>query len=167
MNTLKQAAVYWIRLSEHTDIATQGYVGVSKQPEKRWKQHLKKSTIVCQEKNHLYCAVNKYSWGKLIKETVLYGEESFCYETELNLRPTNNIGWNIKTGGNRLPSKIENPEFWSLREKSEEQKYLEWTQTEEYAEEEFQYQYYLKEQEWKKADQQEQIKLYGYVKYGN
>ena len=54
--------------------------------------------------------------------------------------------------------------FWNHREKSEEQKYVEWTQADEYAEEEFQHQWYLKEQqrqkEWKEELQKEVYQQY-------
>ena len=164
MNAFNQAAVYWIRLPEHTDIASQGYVGVSKNPEKRLQSHLKKSKNHTRDNNHLYHSIRKYSWEKLIKETILYGEESYCYETEMYLRPISNVGWNIRPGGNGLPTKKADPVFWNHREKSKEQKYVEWTQTDEYAEEEFQHQWYLKEQqrqkEWKEELQKEVYQQY-------
>ena len=167
MQTLQQAAVYWIRLPEHTEITKQGYVGVSKNPEKRWEGHLRQSKKYTKENNHLYHSINKYSWDKLIKETILYGEESYCYETELYLRPISNIGWNTVPGGNGLPTKEKDPEFWILREKSKEQEYLEWTQTEEYADEEWQYQQYLKEQQrYKEQKEYQENKVHQqYIRY--
>jgi hypothetical protein len=40
----KEASVYWIRLPEHTDPLTEGYVGVSKNWKKRVRDHLDEVT---------------------------------------------------------------------------------------------------------------------------
>ena len=53
-------AVYWIRRPEHTNIFTEGYVGVSNNAEKRWKFHRGSATNA-----HLKGAVKKYGWHKL------------------------------------------------------------------------------------------------------
>ncbi len=69
------------------------YIGVTLDPEKRWKQHLK----------------SKYKVGEFIRENSLEketnmkilftGDESECFELEESLRPSWNIGLNIAPGG--------------------------------------------------------------------
>lgn len=92
------ACVYWIRLPEHTDIFSQGYVGVTKKTlSKRYGQHVQAS-----KKNpnltHLSSAINKYS-DRLIASVVLIAEEEYCYDVENKLRPDIKIGWNLCAGG--------------------------------------------------------------------
>jgi hypothetical protein len=94
MNT----SVYWIRHKDHTDIFSQGYVGVSKNTEARFKRHSKYS-----DNQHLKAAIKKYGWNNLIKQIVLIGEEIYCYNLELKIRPTKQIGWNIAEGGAKPP----------------------------------------------------------------
>jgi hypothetical protein len=94
MNT----SVYWIRHKDHTDIFSQGYVGVSKNTEARFQRHSKYS-----DNQHLKAAIKKYGWNNLIKQIVLIGEEKYCYNLELKIRPTKQIGWNIAEGGAKPP----------------------------------------------------------------
>ena len=78
---------------------SQGYVGVSKNTKARWLRHSKYS-----DNKHLKAAINKYGWGNLIKEVVLIGEETYCYDLEAKIRPTKQIGWNIAEGGAKPPT---------------------------------------------------------------
>lgn len=95
--------VYWIRLPEHTDINTQGYVGVtSTNFRDRWNAHKQwASQPFTQGNERLYDALNNSH--QLIYEVVFY---SFCYEECLELeekyRPERYIGWNKAKGGGRL-----------------------------------------------------------------
>jgi hypothetical protein len=101
--TDKKAIVYWIHLEEHTDIFTEGYVGVSTNYRERWKTHkyyLKRNK---HENSHFQNAYNLYGLKNLIFDTVLIGTEDYCYEVERKLRPEKRIGWNIEPGGNRPP----------------------------------------------------------------
>ena len=52
--------VYWLHLPEHTDIFSQGYVGVSIEPEKRFIQHLSDARTLKHCNEHLRRAVEKY-----------------------------------------------------------------------------------------------------------
>jgi hypothetical protein len=155
MLMLKEAIIYWIRLPEHTDIATQGYVGVSKNPKSRWSQHLNAIQKKLHHNQHLTSAVSKYGWDNLVKETILQGDEEYCYTIENQYRPAKNIGWNIAAGGGRPPSSYTKAE------------YAEYLNSEEYKEWEWCYEQGIKKEAELKADREEQIKLYGYVKYGN
>ena len=94
MNT----SLYWIRHKDHTDMFSQGYIGVSKNTKTRFERHSKYS-----DNQHLKAAIKKYGWDNLIKQIVLIGEEKYCYDLETKIRPTKQIGWNIAEGGKKPP----------------------------------------------------------------
>lgn len=94
-------AVYWIAHKDHTDMFSQGYVGVSNNVEKRWDYHKRHG-----ENNHIRHAIKKYGWDNLVKKVVLIGEENYCLEIENKLRPTDKIGWNLVCGGGKPPSSL-------------------------------------------------------------
>jgi hypothetical protein len=98
-----QAVVYWIRLPEHTDPRTEGYVGVSKRYESRLLDHYNAIQKGTHKNPHLVNAVNKYGWDTLIKEALYTGEEHECYEVESTYRTSKAVGWNISPGGHRGP----------------------------------------------------------------
>lgn len=90
--------VYWIHHPDHTDVFSQGYVGVSNNAERRWKYHKGSATNL-----HLKNAVKKYGWDKLIKEVILISDKTYCFEVESKLRNLKDIGWNIAVGGSTPP----------------------------------------------------------------
>lgn len=92
------SSVYWIHHPEHTDMFSQGYVGVSKDLKKRWNDHAKRTG-----NNHLLNAIKKYGWDSLVKEVVLVAEEAYCLMIETKLRTEDKIGWNITKGGGMPP----------------------------------------------------------------
>ena len=92
-------SLYWIHHKNHTDMFSQGYVGVSKNPKARWFRHSRYS-----DNQHLKAAIKKYGWDNLVKEVVLIGEETYCYNLETKIRPTKQIGWNIAEGGAKPPT---------------------------------------------------------------
>ena len=77
---------------------SQGYIGVSKNPENRFEQHRNRS-----ENPHLNYAIKKYGWENIIKQIVLVSHNDYCYEVESKLRPVREIGWNISEGGSKPP----------------------------------------------------------------
>jgi hypothetical protein len=86
--------VYWIRKKEHTDIYTQGYVGVTKTNlEERVRSHKKnyKNSIVAGK-------LRKYD--DLVCE-VIHNVPSLAeaLELEAKYRPTPMVGWNLQRGG--------------------------------------------------------------------
>jgi group I intron endonuclease len=91
-------SVYWIHHKDHTDMFSQGYIGVSQDAKKRWEQHFKRS-----ENTYLRNAINKYGWDNLVKEIVLIGDKDYCFDIEKKLRPFVSIGWNIVEGGGNPP----------------------------------------------------------------
>jgi ribosomal protein L37AE/L43A len=94
-----QHSIYWIHCLDHTDIFTQGYVGISKSAEKRWIQHFKRSG-----NRHLNFAIEKYGWDNLVKEKIVIGGKDYCLDIEKKLRSADGIGWNLVAGGGIPPS---------------------------------------------------------------
>lgn len=91
-------SVYWIHHKNHSDVFSQGYVGISKNPKDRWNRHWKYNG-----NEHLTRAIKKYGWDNLIKEIILIGKKEYCFNVESKLRPTRQIGWNIAEGGANPP----------------------------------------------------------------
>lgn len=95
----RKSSVYWIRLPDHDDIFSQGYVGFSSLGiEKRFNEHLfdarnKETTYP------IHRAIRKYGKEGLIIDTVCIGSADYCLELERKLRPDRNLGWNICAGG--------------------------------------------------------------------
>lgn len=98
------AEVYWIRKQEHTDIFTQGYVGVtSKTAQDRFKVHIDTANAKKSKKSVVHNAIKAIGAENLICETVIIAEEAYCYEVENKLRPEKSIGWNVAVGGEKPP----------------------------------------------------------------
>ena len=91
-------SVYWIHHPDHTDMFSQGYIGVSVNAKKRWGDHRRH-----QENKHFSNAVKLYGWDILIKKQVLISDEKYCLMIEEKLRPEKGIGWNIAKGGGKPP----------------------------------------------------------------
>ena len=93
------AEVYWIRLPEHTDMFTQGYIGVTKKTAKqRWQWHVN-SLSKKAGRSIVQNVIAKYR-DSLIVETLVICDMNYAYELEEKLRPSPKIGWNIRMGGN-------------------------------------------------------------------
>jgi len=91
-------SVYWIRHQEHTDIFSQGYVGISNNVKRRMINHFNQPTNM-----HMKNAVNKYGWDNLVKQIVLIADKDYCLDIEKKLRPVDFIGWNQTVGGGCPP----------------------------------------------------------------
>ena len=91
-------SIYWIRLPEHKNVRSDGYIGVSNNVDYRWNQHKSFATNA-----HLSNAIKKYGWDNLIKEVILIADEAYCLMIEKLLRAKENIGWNIAIGGGKPP----------------------------------------------------------------
>jgi len=95
---MKKYDVYWIYAEYHTDVMTQGYVGITcRSVAKRLREHAAGNTIVGS-------AIRKY--GNKVKKTTLHSgltvDEAVCKERMY--RPNKEIGWNICAGGGVPPS---------------------------------------------------------------
>lgn len=94
--------VYWIRHTGMTDFTTQGYVGVTNNPNRRIANHRTKLRNNKHENVHFQRA---YAIDEdLIIEYLKEGTEQECYTYEEQLRPNVGIGWNINKGGAKPPS---------------------------------------------------------------
>jgi hypothetical protein len=93
--------VYWLHLPEHTDISSQGYIGVSIDPKQRLWEHKNDARKETHHNKYLERIINKH---ELIQSIIFTGNIKECYTYEEELRPTKNIGWNLNRGGDRPPS---------------------------------------------------------------
>lgn len=87
--------VYWIHLPEHTDIFTEGYVGITTNYGERFRVHKGLYNEKCL---HLSRAIKKYG-DRLVYDVVLEAAYGYCATVESKLRAVRNIGWNIAVGG--------------------------------------------------------------------
>jgi hypothetical protein len=96
-------SIYWLHLDTHTDYNTQGYIGVSNNPEYRLKQHKKDSKKLI---NHIHKALACY--GGSVKQKVLASglDKEAAFLVELMLRPKKCVGWNIAVGGFFSPDNV-------------------------------------------------------------
>jgi len=88
--------LYWIRLKSHSDIAIEGYVGVTLNFKQCMNEHLKFTSKL---NSHFGNAISKYGWDNMIKEIIFEGSSGDCYAKEKELRPKFQIGWNEAIGG--------------------------------------------------------------------
>lgn len=98
------AEVYWIRLPEHTDILTQGYIGVTtKTAQERFTSHVNASKL--NKKHHLKIsyAIRKYGAENLVVQTLVICDDDYSLVLEEKLRPCKEIGWNLAKGGSKPP----------------------------------------------------------------
>jgi hypothetical protein len=92
-----KSCVYWIRAPHHTDIFTEGYVGVSvKGATKRFREH--KCAAKSGSDLPVHNAIRKYG-NEIVIETVLNGDPEYCYLMEAKLRPHPRTGYNVSAGG--------------------------------------------------------------------
>ncbi len=89
--------LYWLRHKDHTDVTSQGYVGITgRSLRTRMTQH-----AVSAEDGvdyPVYNAIRKYG-DEIIVDVLCIGDEEYILDLEQSLRPDINIGWNIDTGG--------------------------------------------------------------------
>ena len=95
------AEVYWIHLPEHSDMFTQGYIGITKTTaKKRFYKHLSVSRSKNTSKSNtiLSKALNKYG-DRIVLDTIVICSIDYAFDLESKLRPTTRIGWNTDHGG--------------------------------------------------------------------
>jgi hypothetical protein len=95
------AFVYWIHFKEHTDVTTEGYVGItSTTVKKRIHQHRtagKSSTC----KRGISSIFKQYD-SELIVTVLCECSVEYAGYLEFTLRPVENTAWNIAIGGNTV-----------------------------------------------------------------
>lgn len=96
--------VYWIRHNKHTDLLTEGYIGVtSTNPNQRLSSHVHEFKVGRKDKSKFGCAIKKYGWDNLTMDVIIISTKEMCYTYEEILRPEEFIGWNTKKGGDLPP----------------------------------------------------------------
>lgn len=95
----KNYSVYWIKHKNHSNPYAEGYVGISKNPESRFKDHMK-----CTSNHPLPNAIKKYKED--IEFTIILENitEAKARLVERQYRPEREIGWNLAEGGGMPPS---------------------------------------------------------------
>lgn len=73
----------------------EGYIGISNNPERRWKAHLKADSRVGR-------AIRKYK--DAVMTVIKVTTEERALEIEEQLRPEENLGWNLAQGGGMPPT---------------------------------------------------------------
>lgn len=94
------AELYWIHLPEHTDMFSEGYVGITKHTAlQRFKGHKKAANHTKRNINSpIHNAIRKYG-DKLVVSTLVVAAWEYVLDLEAKVRPTPKIGWNILSGG--------------------------------------------------------------------
>lgn len=106
--------LYWLRLSEHTDIKTEGYVGItSKCAKTRFNRHCSLAQKNSQFSVHK--AIRKYGEGNIIVETICVTSGEHARWLEKRLRPEPFIGWNMQRGGIGNPYLTDEQRVLSVR----------------------------------------------------
>lgn len=91
--------VYWIHLPEHTDILTQGYIGLTgKGTHRRFLSHKNSSKNPKLSHKIISKAFNKYG-DCLVVDTLVVCDKDYAKYLENALRPSDFIGWNMNAGG--------------------------------------------------------------------
>jgi group I intron endonuclease len=92
-------SVYWIRRKHYSDVYSEGYIGISNNPKRRFLEHknAKRNNSIVSN------AVNKYE--DVVLEII---QENLSLENaktkEIELRPNKGIGWNLAEGGGAPPN---------------------------------------------------------------
>jgi len=112
--------LYWIHYPSHTDPRSEGYIGITKDPYHReWRHRNNAGNPIA------YNAMRK---GAVFSVLEQYNTREEAISREIELRPSENIGWNIREGGGDPPPMTKElgacPEF---RKAVSEGRKKEWT----------------------------------------
>jgi len=112
---MSACSLYWIRAPHHSNFMEEGYIGVARDVNRRWKYgHLWAQKQKRHENSKLSNAIEKYGWDSLIKEVLVIASEAYCYDLEAKIRSHAEIGWNLAVGGQKPPvSKSRGPDYVS------------------------------------------------------
>lgn len=95
--------VYWIHLESHTDVRTQGYVGITRcGADKRFQTHKRNSKKPEHSHKTISKAIQKYG-GSILLTILCFCSKSYAKQLEFNLRSSPFIGWNMNVGGGHGP----------------------------------------------------------------
>ena len=88
--------IYWIKKKDHQDILSEGYVGYSNNPERRYEEHKKSNS-------RLGRVIQKHESNIDLIVVYKFESEKEALLKEKELRPKQRIGWNIAQGGQIPP----------------------------------------------------------------
>jgi predicted GIY-YIG superfamily endonuclease len=97
-------SIYWLKHKNHSDLLTEGYIGVSNNPKERIRHHFKNANGGYHSDKVLSKAIKKYGKDQIIVDILVIGDKEYCYETEKKLRPASFTGWNMREGGYHIPN---------------------------------------------------------------
>ena len=101
---LDLAEVYWIRKQSHTDMFSEGYIGVtSRTAQERYQEHVYAAQCRKGKKSVIHKAIIALGKDNLVVQTVCKCTEEYAYWLENKLRPEPSIGWNVSIGGEKPP----------------------------------------------------------------
>lgn len=101
---LDLAEVYWIRKQSHTDMFSEGYVGVtSRTAQERYQEHVYAAQCRKGKKSVIHKAIIALGKDNLVVQTICICTEEYAYWLENKLRPEQRIGWNVSIGGEKPP----------------------------------------------------------------
>ena len=92
--------IYWLHLKEHSNIFTQGYIGITCNLDKRIKEHKRAVNTKSKKNYHITNAIKLYGWDNILIDVLSecdHLEEALKIENKY--RPKANIGWNTMAGG--------------------------------------------------------------------
>lgn len=92
--------VYWIHLKNQWDPTEDGYVGVSNDPHRRFKEHKNSKNLLLKE---------GMDNPDVLMDILFVGSYDCALLRERCFRPRPNMGWNINTGGKAPPNQKGNP----------------------------------------------------------
>lgn len=95
--------LYWVHLSEHSDPFTEGYIGISTQPQIRFRQHT--TDIAKRSGSRILRQYVDENGIDDLHHTILssFNSKEEARNEEKRYRPKTNIGWNIWVGGGVSP----------------------------------------------------------------
>jgi hypothetical protein len=93
---IEDHVVYWIRHKNHTDIKSEGYVGVTNNFDRRMTVH--DYSVRSGSEYLVHRAMRKYG-DDILRTVIAKGDEEFCYFVESELRPVAEVAWNLAPGG--------------------------------------------------------------------
>lgn len=107
------AFVYWIRLENHTDPYSEGYVGITtkKYVSQRYHDHIQAVRRGADHCPILARAIRKYGESSLTLETLFQGTLEDCLSLENKYRPKERVGWNVAIGGQPTRKGVTVPEL--------------------------------------------------------
>lgn len=91
-------SIYWIKYKNHTDPYKDGYVGISKDPLKRFKEHKNSK-----DNNMIKGAIKNGAHIEILHNNL---SQNDALEIEKSYRPKELIGWNLCEGGQMPPKRL-------------------------------------------------------------